>query len=250
MLALDFAIEAVENAHALAYLRDAEDAGLVAIVKVGRVVRDLVGQVDELGFERRSLVEQVVAEFGMRAGVVIVRVLDDTFAYLERKVQAAKADIPKLEVLNDAQRVQVVVEKPVVGLHGRMERFFAGVSKWWMADVMDKRECFDQVWIQAELLANGARNLRDLDGVRQSIPKVIGEATGEDLRLILQPPECARMDDSVPVALERVAVFMPGLGMLPPARIFDTHRVRSEHEDSFCAVSGRCKDSMIDDLTI
>jgi hypothetical protein len=39
--------------------------GFVAVVEVGGVVGDFVGEVDELSFERRALVEQIFGELGM-----------------------------------------------------------------------------------------------------------------------------------------------------------------------------------------
>ncbi len=66
-LLADLVVEAGEEGHGFADLFDAEDAGFDAVIEVGGVVADLVGEVDELGFERRALVEEVVAEFGMDA---------------------------------------------------------------------------------------------------------------------------------------------------------------------------------------
>jgi hypothetical protein len=45
-------------------LLDCEQARFVAIVQIGGVVGNLVGQVDELRFERRALVEQIFGQFG------------------------------------------------------------------------------------------------------------------------------------------------------------------------------------------
>src|SRR6185312_17505565 len=54
--ALGVAIKELEHRHAGANLLQGEDVRLEAVVEVGRVVGDLVGQVNELGFERRALV--------------------------------------------------------------------------------------------------------------------------------------------------------------------------------------------------
>jgi hypothetical protein len=56
-----------EERHALAHLVEREDAGVEAVVEIGGEVGDLVGQVDELGFERRELVEEVFASSGWSA---------------------------------------------------------------------------------------------------------------------------------------------------------------------------------------
>ncbi len=62
---LDFAEKCSKDWDAFADLLEREQMGFVAVVKVGGVVGDFVGQVDELGFERRALVEQIFGEFRM-----------------------------------------------------------------------------------------------------------------------------------------------------------------------------------------
>jgi hypothetical protein len=84
--------------------------GFEGVVEVGGVVGDLVGQVDELGFEGRALVEQIFGQFGMVFGGVIVRVFDDAFADFEGEIQAAEGGVALFEIFDDAQGVQVVVE--------------------------------------------------------------------------------------------------------------------------------------------
>ena len=91
--------------------------------------------------------------------------LDDAFAHLEGEVQAAKGGVALLEVLHDAQGVQVVIEEKPVGAHGGVESFLSGVAEWRMAEIMHQRQRLDQIDIQAERAGDGARNLRDLDGV-------------------------------------------------------------------------------------
>jgi hypothetical protein len=45
-----------------------------------------------------------------------------------------------LEVLDDAERVEVVVEAEAVALEAAVEGAFAGVAEGRMADVVDERE--------------------------------------------------------------------------------------------------------------
>jgi hypothetical protein len=51
---LDFAVEALEYGDTAADLFEREQAGLITIVEVGRAVGNLISDVDELSFERRS----------------------------------------------------------------------------------------------------------------------------------------------------------------------------------------------------
>jgi hypothetical protein len=65
--------------------------------------------------------------------------------------------------------------------------------------------------------------------VREPVAEVVRVAAGEDLRLIAEPAEGARVDHAVAVALEIVAEWMRRLGMAAPARILDAHRELSQH---------------------
>ena len=100
-----------------------------------------------------------------------------------------------------------------------------------MSKVVDQRERLDKVHIQVESRSEGARDLRDLDGVRQARAEVVGVAAGEDLGLVLQAAERARVDNAVAVALERIAVGMRRLRIAAPAGIFRMHRVAGEHKE-------------------
>ena len=108
-----------------------------------------------------------------------------------------------LEVFDDAQRVQVVVEEVAVFAHGAVERLLAGVAEGRMPDVVHQGKSLGEIDVQArgrpamvrEICATSMR-------VRQAIAKMIGVAPREDLRLVFQPPEGARVNDAVAVALE------------------------------------------------
>ena len=56
---------ALEKTYAVRNLLDRQQARFVAVVQVGGVVSNLVGQVDELRLQRRPLVEQILGQFGM-----------------------------------------------------------------------------------------------------------------------------------------------------------------------------------------
>jgi hypothetical protein len=75
-----------------------------------------------------------------------------------------------------------------------------------MPDVVRQGQRFGEVFIQAQHSGHGARDLRDLNGVRQPIAEMVGEADGEDLGFIFEPPERACVNDAVAVALKRIPV--------------------------------------------
>ena len=59
-------VEAAEQRHAFADLIEREDAGVEPVVEIGGQVGDLVGQVDQLGLQRRKPVEEVLGQLRMR----------------------------------------------------------------------------------------------------------------------------------------------------------------------------------------
>ncbi len=108
----------------------------------------------------------------------------------------------------------------------------AGMSEGRMADVMHQGEGFDEALVQMERGGDGARDLRDLDGVGEPGAEVIGEALGEDLRLVLQAAEGAGMNDAVAVALEVVTIRMRRLWIAASERGLNPHCVGGQHGGS------------------
>ena len=173
----------------LAEISGLKHACLNAIFHVRREVGDLIGHVDQLRFQRRPPVKEIRAQLRMLGRGIIARVLDDAFAHAAREIQAAKSGITNLEVLDDAQRVEVVVEAQAEPAHGFVERLFTGMAKGRVPDVMDQGQRFRQVFVQLKSTGDGAGDLRHFHGVREPAAKVIGVAVGEDLGLSRQAAE-------------------------------------------------------------
>jgi hypothetical protein len=115
--------------------------------------------------------------------------------------------------------MQVVIEGKSVLAHGGVKRFFPGMSKGGMADVVDQSQRFDEIAVKSELGGDRPRDLRNFDRVSQAIAKVVGVAAGEYLSLRFQTAKGACMDDAVAIALEVVAVGMRRFGMAASAGI-------------------------------
>ena len=77
--------------------------------------------------------------------------LDDAFANGEGEVQAAVGGVALLKVLDDAQRVQIVVEAKVMALQAAIQCALAGVAEGRVADVVDQRERLREIFIQAQV---------------------------------------------------------------------------------------------------
>jgi hypothetical protein len=69
---------------------------------------------------------------------------------------------------------------------------------------------FGKILIEAQNGRNGARDLRDLDGVRQAVPEMVGQSGREHLGLGFQAAKSARVNAASAIALEGVAVGMIG----------------------------------------
>ena len=143
---------------------------------------------------------------------------DDAFAHLEREIEAGKIQIAPLEFLDDAQRVQIVIEAVSERLQQFVEAPFPGMPKRRMPDVVDQRQRLGQIRVEVQRSGHGARHLRHFDRVRQPVAEMIGIARGEDLRLRFEAPERPRMNHAIAVPRIVVAVTMPRLRPAPPPR--------------------------------
>ena len=98
------------------------------------------------------------------------------------------------------------------------ERLLAGVAERRVADVVAERDRLGQRLVQAQRGRERPGDLGDLHRVRQARDEVVALRVEEDLGLVLQPAEGLRVDDPIPVALERRPVRVRLLGSRPPSR--------------------------------
>ncbi len=191
MAAIHFRVRCVEHRHLRAELIEIKQARLEAVVEIGRVVGDFVDQIDELRFERRPFIEQVFGELRKFRGGIVPRMLDDSLAHLERKIQPREIEIALLELLDDAERVEIMIEAAAVLAHARIEPAFARVAEWRMPDIVHQRESLGEVGIEIERARHRARDLGDFDRVREPVAEMVREARGEDLRFCFQAAKSA-----------------------------------------------------------
>ena len=130
-----------------------------------------------------------------------------------------------LEHVDDAQALLVVVES---ARHQPVDDALARVAERRVPEVVAERDRFGQLLVQPQHLGDGARDLRDLERVRQPGPVVIAGWREEHLRLVLQPPEGLAVDDAVAIALKRGTHVVFGLGPQAAARIGALRRLRRE----------------------
>ena len=144
---------------------------------------------------------------------------DDSFPHLKGEIQARKFEIALLEMLDDPQRVEIVIEKVAIGAHALIQLPLAGVAERRVADVVHEREGFSQIGIEMRAPSHRAGNLRHFQRMREAIAKMIGIAGGENLRFRFQAPESPRMDHAVAVAGVIVSVGMRWFRKAPAARL-------------------------------
>src|SRR5438270_1989884 len=118
-------------------------------------------------------------------------------------MERAMRGITLLEVLDDTQRVDIVVEAAAVALEAAVERALTGVSEGRMADVVNQRQGLGQIFVQAKCSGDGPGDLRNLDGVGQAAAKMIGRAAGKYLRLPRQAAEGTGLHNAFAIALKR-----------------------------------------------
>ncbi len=147
------------------------------------------------------------------------------------EVEAVEGAVALLELVDHAQRLQVVLEA-AVRLHALVQRVLPGVPERRVAEVVRQRDRLDQILVHAELPCDRAADLRDLERVRQARAEEVAFVVDEDLRLVLEPPERARVDHAVAVALEGGPPGRrPAPGVRRPRECSGMRRVRREAGD-------------------
>lgn len=162
---IDLSVRIGKNWRFLLQGIEVEKLSLTSVVEVRRVVCNFIHQIDELAFERRAKIEQVLGEIWEFRGGVIVRVLDDSFANLEGEIQAREIEIWTFELFDDAERLEIVIEARAVNAHELVQLMFTCVSERRMPDVMDESKSLDKVRVETEGRGNRASDLRNFQSV-------------------------------------------------------------------------------------
>ena len=151
--------------------------------------------------------------------------LGNPFAHLVGKVQPPETGVFLFDLHHRAQRVAVVLEATGI-LHHRVQHALADVSERRMPKIMRESDCLAERGVEPEHSCHRPRQLGHFDSVRQPRTEVVTVVVGEDLSLVLEAAEGARVNDTIAVALEGIPVGVQGLGEAAPARFFCSHRVR------------------------
>ena len=91
---------------------------------------------------------------------------NDTFADLKSEIEPREIEIALFEFFDNAKRVQVVIEVAAAFAHQFVQLALACMAERRMTDVVDKRQRFGKLCVQAQSTSNRPRNLRDFQRVR------------------------------------------------------------------------------------
>ncbi len=149
--------------------------------------------------------------------------LNDAFAHFKSEVKSGELEIPMFELLDDAQRVKVVIECGAICLHQLVQLAFTGMTERRMANVVNQSESLGKFGIEAESGGYGSRDLRDFERVREAIAEMIGITGGENLRFGLKPAKSTRVNDAVAVARVLGTIRVTRFVVAATAREFFTH---------------------------
>ena len=96
--------------------------------------------------------------------------------------------------------------EPAVVAHAFGQHLLAGMSKRRMAQIVRKRDCFRQIFVQPQRTRDGAADRRHLDRMRQAGAQMVAGAVEKNLRLVFQAAERARMNDARTIPLKFGAI--------------------------------------------
>src|SRR5687768_3484234 len=153
--------------------------------------------------------------------------LEDAFARFKAQIQAIKCPVMFFQHIHYPKGLKIVLKTPMV-FHASVERFLPSMAEWRMTQIMRERNGFHQIFIKLKVAGDGAANLRNFQAVRQARAKQVSLMIYENLRLVLESPEGRRMNDPIPVALERGAPLRRFFGEPAPAGIRLRYRVRRQ----------------------
>ena len=106
--------------------------------------------------------------------------------------------------------------EPTKGSQRLVQPGLPGMAEGRVAQIMRERQRLGQILIQPQMPCDAARDLRDLQAVREAGAVEVALMCDEDLRFVLQLAESRAVDDAVAVALIGAAIVR--LGGAEPAQ--------------------------------
>src|SRR5258708_4892518 len=117
------------------------------IVEIRCVVGDFIHAVYQLRFERWPLIQQVFLQLGEFVRRIVPRMFNDSFADLKGEIQSRVSGKTLFELLDNSERMEIVIKTATVAAHQGVEAAFTGVAKRWGAGAVDEPTRLCQVWV-------------------------------------------------------------------------------------------------------
>ena len=166
---------------------------------------------------RLRALEEAFTEIPEKHGVVFRTVFQDAFPCFEHQVETGEIGVFRFQLVDHAQRLQIVLEAAVVA-HAGIQRVLPGVSERCVAQVVCKTDGLGERLVELQGDSHRTADLGNLERVRQARAIQVALVIDEHLGLVDEPPECGGVDDTVPVALVLPPVPCLRLGVTPALR--------------------------------
>src|SRR6266566_4182259 len=125
----------------------------------------------------------------------------------------------------DPERLLRMAEGPP---EERGERLLPEVPERRVAEIVPERDGFGQILVEPQRAGDGARDVTDVERVREPYAVVVPLGREEHLCLVLETAERFGVDDPVAVALEAGADRIGRLGPFATTALGRQHRMRRE----------------------
>ena len=151
--------------------------------------------------------------------ILPLRVFGDSVAHLPGQIQPLPVQFKHIDY---PQALLVVVEPAG---HQVAQHVLTGVTERRMPQIVAEDDGLGQIFVQLKDLGDGSRDLRDLEGMRESRAVVIARGGKEHLGFVLKPSKCLAVHDSITVTLKDRTNRIFSFGTKPSPRLATLGRV-------------------------
>jgi hypothetical protein len=189
-----------------AQLLEFQQAGSESIVHIVIVVGDCVSDIHKLRFEPGlPAIQKSFTQLAKFARIASRAMFENALTRFVSEIQAGKIRVLRFEVVDDTQRLKVVLESTMVS-HARIQGILSGMAERRVTEIVREADCLNKGLVDSKCARNGSRDLRNFQRVRQPGSIQIAFVIDENLRLVHQAAKCRRVNNSVPVPVILAAI--------------------------------------------
>ena len=218
-------------------LFDADEAGAYAVFHVVIVVGNLIGKVRKLRLQTGLLtIDEALAHLAQQQCVVVGAVFENSFAAFKGQVQAVELGVVLLELIDHAQRLQVVFETAEIR-HALVQRILPRMTERCVPKIVREADRLGQLFVELQCAGGGSGYLRDLERMGQAGSIQITFVVDEHLGLVDQPPKCGGVHDAIAIALIFGSILGGRLWVAAPPRMLGMGGIRRKPAHLKCSAS-------------